>query len=1523
MRQTVTAFLVVLFTLSIFSYTYAQDKSTIENLVEKYKSGVKLNENEFNLIKNIVDPVKSVKYQNPPSAPKGALSEGFEGSTFPPDGWTTINNDGGSKEWGRSTNDHHTGSACAAVSYETPNDDWLITPRLTVSSGDSFSFWAKSRSSSYLEDFNVKVSKTGTNVSDFTITLQSVTSTPASWTQYTYDLTGGGYGINDGDNIYIAIQCVSNDEWELRIDDVAGPNIYTSSTQPGDPSNPSPTDGATGVAYASGTLTWDFGANTDTYDLWFGPSGNMSKVVTDGAASKGGSYSYSNLNSGADYQWQVIAKNSTTGETTNGAVWSFRTALAAGQYQIGSGTNTGEHLPIEPYFGYTYSQSLYFSSDFGSVGSNKRISKIYYNYHKVSTNDHDADDWVVYIGTTTATSVSDWTAVGSLTKVFDGNSGYGDIAAGDGWMEITLDTPFNYDPSTDGNLIVAVDENSSGFTSGSDEFYCDQNTTKANVSIVYYNDDTNPDPASPPSGTTSSYYPNIRFQFEDIPAGPQLSVNPESKDYGTVYLGESSSEQTFTVTNNGQGTLQITATTITGTNSGDFVLTDNNTYPVNLTNGQTMTVQVHFSPSAEGARSATLRFTANAKTDHDVALSGTGHNATVSSYPYNEPFTSFTEASNATGFTDDWTTDPANTTSAFRWNPDKDGTPSSSTGPSVDHTSGDANGIYLFTEASSGSENDVAYVYTPPFDLSSLTNPAVKFYYHMYGADMGTLELQISDDGGSTWTTLVTLSGQQQESSSSPWASSYNELSAYAGKTVKFRFKAIKGSGYTGDMAIDDFYVGEQINKSFNSVTVAQAATSNILVGSTNNEILKLKFDVEGGSGTLPLNSITITGANKNDADIASNGVKLYRTATPTFATDNLVATGSFAKGSVAFNGLNYDLPSGYTYFWVTYDITSAATVGDTVDAKILANGIDVNGTTYNSSDDNPAGSRTLYGIALSSVTVTQASTSSISVGSSGNEILKIKLDVSESTTSGGPSVDFTSLTVTGANTDDNDVSAIKIYKTSNYSFNTDNLVATGTFAKGQLTFNLSESLTSDMYYWVAYDVSSSATDGNTVDALIPANGMTISGNTYNSADDNPEGSRTIHNYYHGGNGTLYGGYYFANSTPSGGSNRPTFSWIDTVGQTRITEWTSGSADDGYKKVPISFTFNFFGNNYDSLYIGSNGVIAFGTGYSGTGSSASIPSTNTPNNMIAVSLMDLDDRADGKIFYGTNGGNFVVTWYHYYDYGNDNEWITCQALLKPNGNIKLQYNYSESQVGDEISGDALIGIENSDGSDGHQYRNNGDGGPIFDNSKAGDLAVEYSKTEGATPVELSSFTAVSNGDGYVSIKWTTQTEVNTAMFELQRAEKPENNNEPEWKTIASVAAAGNSNAPRNYAFKDELEHSGHYEYRLKIVDLDGTFKYGKQVEIFSKILFKYKLLQNYPNPFNPSTKINFELKKESNVTLKIYDILGEEVATLVNGRKKAGRYTVKFNASNLASGIYFYRLNAGTFTAIKKMILMK
>lgn len=90
-----------------------------------------------------------------------------------------------------------------------------------------------------------------------------------------------------------------------------------------------------------------------------------------------------------------------------------------------------------------------------------------------------------------------------------------------------------------------------------------------------------------------------------------------------------------------------------------------------------------------------------------------------------------------------------------------------------------------------------------------------------------------------------------------------------------------------------------------------------------------------------------------------------------------------------------------------------------------------------------------------------------------------------------------------------------------------------------------------------------------------------------------------------------------------------------------------------------------------------------------------------------------------------------------------------------------------------------------------------------------------------------------------------------------------------------------------------------------------------------QLVNEFDLLQNYPNPFNPSTVINYQISKSNRVTLKVYDIIGNEIATLVNNHQPAGKYSVEFNASNLPSGIYLYRLEAGDFVQTRKMTLIK
>ncbi|MGD8306272.1 MAG: T9SS type A sorting domain-containing protein, partial [Ignavibacteria bacterium] len=134
---------------------------------------------------------------------------------------------------------------------------------------------------------------------------------------------------------------------------------------------------------------------------------------------------------------------------------------------------------------------------------------------------------------------------------------------------------------------------------------------------------------------------------------------------------------------------------------------------------------------------------------------------------------------------------------------------------------------------------------------------------------------------------------------------------------------------------------------------------------------------------------------------------------------------------------------------------------------------------------------------------------------------------------------------------------------------------------------------------------------------------------------------------------------------------------------------------------------------------------------------------------------------------------------------------------------------------------------------------------------------------------------------------------------------------------------GNSNSPKSYSFTDaNLSGGNKFSYRLKQLDNDGSFEYSDIVEV-ELVTEEYALSQNYPNPFNPVTFVQFELPAETEVSLIIYDMLGQEVVTLVNGKMSAGIHTINFNARNLPSGTYVYRLTAGSFSDIKKMILLK
>jgi photosystem II stability/assembly factor-like uncharacterized protein len=190
------------------------------------------------------------------------------------------------------------------------------------------------------------------------------------------------------------------------------------------------------------------------------------------------------------------------------------------------------------------------------------------------------------------------------------------------------------------------------------------------------------------------------------------------------------------------------------------------------------------------------------------------------------------------------------------------------------------------------------------------------------------------------------------------------------------------------------------------------------------------------------------------------------------------------------------------------------------------------------------------------------------------------------------------------------------------------------------------------------------------------------------------------------------------------------------------------------------------------------------------------------------------------------------------------------------------------------------------------------------------------------PVELSSFTGRAEGN-HVVLQWKTSTETNNSGFEIQRRIKSDEKGDNNFEKAGYLNGHGTSTETHNYSFADHNLEPGIYEYRLKQIDLDGSFEYSDLVEIKISQTPGYSLEQNYPNPFNPSTMIKYSVSEAAKVELKVFDVLGREVRTLVNETKAAGKYQVRFDGNNLSSGIYLVRIKAGEFIQTKAMTLLK
>jgi hypothetical protein len=444
-------------------------------------------------------------------------------------------------------------------------------------------------------------------------------------------------------------------------------------------------------------------------------------------------------------------------------------------------------------------------------------------------------------------------------------------------------------------------------------------------------------------------------------------------------------------------------------------------------------------------------------------------------------------------------------------------------------------------------------------------------------------------------------------------------------------------------------------------------------------------------------------------------------------------------------------------------------------------------------------------------------------------------------------------------------------------------------------------------------------------------------------------------------------GYQWIDSNEPGG---PDYVWQDiTSSGTLVSSWVpTGSfdaKDEGYAgPFPIGFNFKFYGNIKTQIYVSTNGLIAFSPITTDIYSNTEIPNSSIPNEFIAPFWDDLDGRTQGTVHYKQFSDRFVIQFTNWQRYSTQGS-LTFQIVLRSNNRIHFYYNNLNA-----TTNAATVGIENASGSYGLQIAYNAVylqnslavliaadpewltatpmQGTIY-NGNAVDVILNFN-TEGLqlgeysmdmetstndplkplviipirmivtneVPVELTSFTAVS-ADNEVRLTWITQTETNNKGFYIER----KNISEKSWSIIGFINGNGTTTNLCEYYYVDRKIGSGKYTYRLKQVDLDGSFEYSQQVNVEVNTPDKFELFQNYPNPFNPSTLIKFSLPEKEQVNLNVYNISGELVQTLINQRMDEGYYEVIFSAVNFASGVYYYTIRAGSFIDTKKMIIIK
>jgi hypothetical protein len=1401
-------------------------------------------------------------------------------------------------------------------------------------------------------------------------------TTPHSYWRYTSATNMARLGNSDTLNPPSMTLGSSRPNIQITIQPLAG--------LPEPASNPNPANNAIGVAL-DGSLTWDFGADTDSYDLWFGPAGAMTEVVSGERAESPGSYSYTDLDDSTVYNWQVITHNSSSGLSVNGPVWSF----------------TSEVLPVTefPYsenFDGTWSGSPAAPTGWTVVNANSdtyfwRQANTYISpTHSGTYAAHGMGNTNDYLITPpmdlsrTAARMKWWDKVESATR-----------------------------PNSYKVLLSTTDASLASFTIELGDFTCTNTAwTEHTINLDAYTGEIVYIAFYQYASAATNYGFGIDdFLLEEIPAAPVFSYAPSALAFAFTQAETSSAAQNVTVTNTGAGHLEFADrdVSITGTDAGDFSF-DAANLPADLTTGQSVVIPVTFSPQSAGQKSATLVINYNS-VDYEVTLSGYAYAATANFEGFEN--TTFPPAGWANP--DTWSRSTytvfEGSGSAYKYS--SSSTPYILSTPKLEISRDDAL-VFMARVSSITAALDIVYStdratwtklgesilaptadtwFSNVIDLSSIDS---KGSYYLGFRTMGSASYYIDNvimppfaqeaPGAVTLTAPADAATNQSLLPTLSWATAatggiptsfdiYLEASEDPESDPRVLLANVAASPYTltTPLSYSTSYIWKVVAKNANGDAPDSAIRSFTTLADPTKP-LPYSQDFNSGTNLATISwSGTMTIATNHGTE-GSNGLYKNMWSSTTTANGVTPPIGPMTDGVA----LSFD----YRIVDYTGFPANATTIGELDKVEVQV------------STDSGASYSTIHTIDQSNHT-TSTSFASVTVDLSAYNSGSIMLKFLCTWGAGDYYVDIDNVLVRvppanpifAVDPTEKDFGVVNLGDTSNQVFTISNQGA-GTLSIESVSltgdtdhFSLTDENTypvglgigQSMQVSVSYSPLAAATHTVTLsirDDLAKSKGtnnVVITGEGFDATISSfpyvvdfesdtflPQGWSKI---VHAGNDITRSGS--ANNTPGGGFSA------------RFSSFSSSADYNQYLfTAPIAVTAPYTFLSF--WHKKSNDVaetLEWGIATDTDPGSYTWTEVTLSNTQFQKTMVDLSAYVGQTVFIGFH----YFGDYAYYVYLDDvtigePDYPEDAPITIGEGDDAITITVSGGSANNtsgeipEVNNSSFVAVESmilqligagpwtvsivTSAPWGAYYRNGNwtavenVGGTITFNVEASkdlSMPILLGNQDPTLPVTLSSFMAVLTANLHVKLAWIAESEVNHAGYNIYRSE------------VEDIATAlrinhemleqGSQNGTQiSYVYTDaEVYWKATYYYWLESVSLDGVSDFFGPLTVtinaggepgIPEIPMETALFSAFPNPFNPSTNLRYSMKEPGDVRIDVFNAKGQLLKSFNNSHTVPGYYQVNWNGKdsngrNVSTGVYFYRMTSGKYTATKKMVLSK